>query len=262
MTVVRAAGGVVRRDGRVLLVHRPRYDDWTFPKGKADDGETDEDCALREVEEETGLRCELGPELAPTQYTDARGRPKRVRWWRMEPVDDRGFVPNDEVDELRWASPAEAAALLSYGRDLELLTEGVSAVLLRHAKAGDRDAWHGDDAARALDERGLLQAQALVGLLASDGPRRIVSSPYVRCVETVEPLAAALGVAVELDDRLAEGAGRAAALALLVELGAGVACTHGDVVEEILGFGLKKGAGVLVDLVGGEPVVARVIPAP
>ena len=121
MTVVRAAGGVVWRDGRVLLVHRPRYDDWTFPKGKADEGETDEECALREVEEETGLRCELGPELASTRYADARGRPKRVRWWRMQPVDDPGFTPNDEVDELRWANADEAAALLSYARDLGLL---------------------------------------------------------------------------------------------------------------------------------------------
>ena len=84
--VVRAAGGLVMRDGRLLLVHRPKYDDWTFPKGKAEPGESDEACAVREVEEETGLRCELGAELPPTHYTDSRGRPKRVRWWRMEPV--------------------------------------------------------------------------------------------------------------------------------------------------------------------------------
>jgi 8-oxo-dGTP pyrophosphatase MutT (NUDIX family) len=127
VTVVRAAGGVVRRDGRVLLVHRPRYDDWTFPKGKAAPEETDEACALREVEEETGLRCELGTELGPTQYTDPRGRPKRVRWWLMRPVADSGFVPNDEIDELRWATPPEAAALLSYARDAALLDSARSA---------------------------------------------------------------------------------------------------------------------------------------
>ena len=91
--VVRAAGGIVARDGRLLLVHRPKYDDWTFPKGKAEPGESDEACAVREVEEETGLRCELGAELPSTHYTDSRGRPKRVRWWRMEPR--RGRVHAD-----------------------------------------------------------------------------------------------------------------------------------------------------------------------
>jgi len=120
VSLVRAAGGLVLRDGEVLLVHRPRYDDWTFPKGKAEDGETDEDCALREVLEETGFECRLGAEAGTTEYIDSRGRPKRVRWWLMEPL--RGdFTPTDEVDELRWAEPAVAAELLSYGRDLTLL---------------------------------------------------------------------------------------------------------------------------------------------
>jgi 8-oxo-dGTP diphosphatase len=117
---VRAAGGLVERDGRVLLVHRPKYDDWTFPKGKAVDGESDEECALREVEEETGLRCELGDELATTEYIDSRGRPKRVRWFRMQPLEGE-FEPTDEVDEIRWLPPAEAVQLLSYDRDRVLL---------------------------------------------------------------------------------------------------------------------------------------------
>jgi 8-oxo-dGTP diphosphatase len=118
--VVRAAGGVVERDGLVLLVHRPKYDDWTFPKGKAEDGESDEDCALREVHEETGLACRLLDELVPTEYIDSRGRPKRVRWWRMQVVGG-AFTPTEEVDEIRWLTSAEAAQLLSYGRDLALL---------------------------------------------------------------------------------------------------------------------------------------------
>jgi 8-oxo-dGTP diphosphatase len=121
VTFVRAAGGLVVRGGNILLVHRPKYDDWTFPKGKALDGESDEDCALREVHEETGLRCELEDDLGATAYVDARGRPKQVRWWRMRPVADDGFTPNDEVDELRWLSPHEAAALLTYERDLVLI---------------------------------------------------------------------------------------------------------------------------------------------
>ena len=119
---VKAAGGVVVRDGRVAVVHRPRYDDWTFPKGKLDPGESFGQAALREVEEETGLRCRLGRELPPTAYTDARGRPKIVRYWLMEVENDPGFVPNDEVDELRWLPRAEAEALLSYSRDTELLS--------------------------------------------------------------------------------------------------------------------------------------------
>jgi 8-oxo-dGTP pyrophosphatase MutT (NUDIX family) len=121
VTVVRAAGGVVARNGELALVHRPAYDDWTFPKGKAEDGESDEDCALREVHEETGLRCRLGDELPATEYVDARGRPKRVRWWRMEPAVDDGFTPNDEIDEVRWVSSVEALELLTYDRDRVLL---------------------------------------------------------------------------------------------------------------------------------------------
>jgi 8-oxo-dGTP pyrophosphatase MutT (NUDIX family) len=124
VTVVRAAGGVVHRDGRVLLVHRPRYDDWTFPKGKAADGEPDVVCALREVREETGFRCSLGRELPPTDYVDAEGRPKHVRWWLMEPLGGEGeFEPSTEVDELRWEEPAAARTLLTYERDLQLLAE-------------------------------------------------------------------------------------------------------------------------------------------
>ena len=109
---VKAAGGVVwRRAGdtvAIAIAHRPRYDDWSLPKGKLDAGESWEDGALREVEEETGLRCRLGEELEPTNYQDRKGRDKVVRYWLMEPEDDADFVPNDEVDELRWLAPAEA----------------------------------------------------------------------------------------------------------------------------------------------------------
>ncbi len=119
--VVRAAGGVVCRDGNVLLVHRPKYDDWTFPKGKADEGESDEECALREVHEETGLRCSLEEELASTRYIDTKGRPKRVRWWTMRVLEDDGFEGNDEVDELRWVDDDTARRLLTYERDRDLI---------------------------------------------------------------------------------------------------------------------------------------------
>ena len=123
--MVEAAGGVVVRDGEagteVCVVHRPRYDDWSFPKGKLDPGESFEDAALREVEEETGLRCTLESELQSMEYRDNKDRPKIVRYWQMEVDEDPGFEPNDEVDELRWLPMAEAAELLSYERDRELL---------------------------------------------------------------------------------------------------------------------------------------------
>ena len=126
--VIRAAGGVVWRttaEGavEVLLVHRPRYDDWSFPKGKRDPGEADEACALREVEEETGLRASLGHELPTVAYTDGKGRPKVVRYWEMAVAEDTGFEPGDEVDERTWLALDEAAARLSYPHDVDLLGE-------------------------------------------------------------------------------------------------------------------------------------------
>jgi 8-oxo-dGTP diphosphatase len=125
VTEVRAAGGVVRRhlaDGRdeIVLVHRPAYDDWSFPKGKLEDGEREEDAALREVEEETGLRCRLERELTTTRYRDARGRSKTVRYWLMEPVSGHVAADN-EVDDARFFPLEEARALLTYPRDVEIL---------------------------------------------------------------------------------------------------------------------------------------------
>ena len=128
--MVRAAGGVVVRgagpDASVLLVHRPAYDDWTFPKGKVDPGESDEECAVREVEEETGLRCALGRELGSTAYVDAKGRPKEVRYWVMEVVGGTLRFEH-EVDDARWLPVGEAEELLTYERDLDVLAEAAEA---------------------------------------------------------------------------------------------------------------------------------------
>jgi 8-oxo-dGTP diphosphatase len=129
--VVQASGGVVWRQGpsgatEVLLVHRPKYDDWSFPKGKLDPGETDEACARREVEEETGLRCALGPELSPTCYVDARGRDKVVRYWSMTVVERHARPPDEEVDAWAWLPVEEALQRLSYGHDIDVLTSLVA----------------------------------------------------------------------------------------------------------------------------------------
>jgi 8-oxo-dGTP pyrophosphatase MutT (NUDIX family) len=118
--IVAAAGGVVMRDGQVALVHRPRYDDWTLPKGKLDPGESFEEAALREVAEETGLHGVLVRELPGTTYKVA-GRPKVVRYWLMDVQHEGPFVPNDETDQLRWVTPDEALRLLTYDRDRDVV---------------------------------------------------------------------------------------------------------------------------------------------
>jgi 8-oxo-dGTP pyrophosphatase MutT (NUDIX family)/ankyrin repeat protein len=149
MTTVRAAGGVPVRDtpeGRqVLVVHRPQYDDWTFPKGKCDPGESDEDCALREVAEETGLACVLEGELPSTSYTDSRARPKRVRYWRLRVVAG-GLDFAHEVDDARWVSTAEAERILSYERDHVVLraAAGIAHLLEAADPAGLAEALAGD----------------------------------------------------------------------------------------------------------------------
>jgi 8-oxo-dGTP pyrophosphatase MutT (NUDIX family) len=121
---VRAAGGLVQRVGErgleLVLVHREAYGDWTFPKGKLHAGETEAEAALREVEEETGLRCRLEDEVGTTSYHDSRGRPKTVRYWRMTPIAGE-LAPENEIDDARWATLGEARRALSYERDRDLL---------------------------------------------------------------------------------------------------------------------------------------------
>jgi 8-oxo-dGTP pyrophosphatase MutT (NUDIX family) len=119
---VLAAGGLVRRAGEIAVVHRPKYDDWSLPKGKLDEGEDFAEAALREVWEETGLRCTLGREIGDATYTDNKDRSKLVRYFEMRPEEGE-FTPNDEVDELRWLPVADARDLLSYEFDRELVSK-------------------------------------------------------------------------------------------------------------------------------------------
>jgi len=253
--VVRAGGGVVRRVGstgpEVLLVHRPRYDDWTFPKGKAEPGETDSRAALREVEEESGLRCVLGRELPATRYRDGRGRRKIVRYWTMAVVGG-SFRPHAEVDEIAWATAELAASKLSYERDLAVLAATPDPLLVvRHASAGDRDDWEADDRRRPLDERGRRQAAELVQRLGGYKITRVVSSPFDRCVETVAPLAHALGLQVELSDALREGTDPERVRGFLLELDSeAVVCGHGPELDELFGR-VRKAETVAVDCAKG-----------
>jgi 8-oxo-dGTP pyrophosphatase MutT (NUDIX family) len=127
---VRAAGGVLVRPGpdgpEVAVIHRPKYEDWSLPKGKLDGDESFEQAALREVEEETGMRAELGPELSSIHYRDRKGRSKLVRYWLMRATDGE-FRPGPEVDELRWSDPKGAQELLSYEHDAKLVGEALAA---------------------------------------------------------------------------------------------------------------------------------------
>ena len=245
---VLAAGAVVFRPGkRVLLVHRPRYDDWSFPKGKLDPGEHATAAAVREVEEETGLHVRLGPPLPGQRYPVA-GRMKSVSYWVGRAVSQdnvSGYRPNAEIDQVRWVPYDEAIDLLSYERDRDTLRDARplrrktrAVVVLRHAAARSRKAWRQDDRLRPLLQAGRTQAQRVVPVLAAYDVTRIVSSSSTRCVETVGPYADVTGWKLELDDGLSEqGATAASVLRLVDELvtaeeGA-VICSHRPVLPAV-----------------------------
>jgi 8-oxo-dGTP diphosphatase len=217
---VRAAGAVLWRPAgtgaQVALVHRPKYDDWSFPKGKLDPGEHVLLAAVREVAEETGLRVTLGRRLPPVRYR-ASGSAKRVDYWVATAASGVStFVPNSEIDAIAWLAASRAAARLSYQRDAEALAalralplQTVPLILLRHASAGRKSDWPGDDQSRPLDAGGTKDAALLAELLCCfgigrvtgatrmAGVTRVISSPAERCVATVRPYAARAGVEIE-----------------------------------------------------------------
>jgi 8-oxo-(d)GTP phosphatase len=276
--VVRAAGGVVvraRPDGgvEIAIVHRPAYDDWTLPKGKLQAGEREEHTALREVEEETGMRCRLERALGSTKYKDHKGRQKVVHYWVMRALDGH-FKPTKEVDSLRWVPLAEGIDLLSYHHDRTLLLEGFEGqggraspggregrvtmrgrttgaiYLVRHAKAGSRAQWEGPDELRPLTKGGRRQAEALVDRLAAFSIARIVSSPHLRCVDTVATLGKQRGLSVENADALVEGSDGDDVLDFLAKCAVTptVACSHGDVIGDVLTRLVEEGLAVESDL--------------
>ena len=198
----------------VLLIHRPRYDDWSWPKGKIDPGETIPECAVREVEEEIGLIAPLGIPLPPIHYHVPAGL-KVVHYWAVD-VDGAALLPDGtEVDSVMWCPPEKAARLLSNPSDIEPLQHLVNAhdrgelatwplLIVRHAKAKPRSSWTKAEGDRPLAATGARQAQALGRLLGSWKPKRIVSSPWVRCVATIAPYAKAADAKVKLNEALTE----------------------------------------------------------
>ena len=225
--VIHAAGGVVWRrlpprnpeDAKdrveVLLVHRPGYKDWTFPKGKPDKGESLPVTAVREIEEETGYTVRLGHPLPETMYR-VRGGMKRVSYWVARPVGKpEAFKPNNEIDEVRWVRVKEARKLLTYDHDRILLKAFTAlrdakahrtrtVIILRHAQARTRNGWKADDLERPLTKPGETQAQKLAPLLQAYGVRSVLTSPAVRCAQTVDAYARSVKALMEVDDRLAE----------------------------------------------------------
>lgn len=256
---IRAAGGVVWRRANgsngdpaveIALIHRPRYNDWSFPKGKLASGESEVEGAVREVLEETGYRVRVGRPLGETRYRKRNGdieRDKVVRYWAMQ-EDGGGFVESPEVDELRWMVPSAAQELLTHDRDREILDRFVrgpkltgSILLVRHASAGSRSKWQGDDSKRPLDEKGWDQAQELVRLLSRFKVTDIISADYVRCVQTVQPFADAVGLNVKEDEVFSEAGypeQEKQAVQRVRDLGRSngsiVICSQGDVIPDLL----------------------------
>jgi 8-oxo-(d)GTP phosphatase len=250
-----AAGAVLwrpdsARDGRVeiCLVHRPKYDDWSLPKGKLDDGEHLLACAVREVEEETGHRVILGRPL-PTQHYEVDGVPKTVRYWAARADDDAPqWKGTKEIDGVEFLPAGEAIHRLTYSRDVDVVTALLDAdirtvpfVVLRHTKAQERESWDGPDALRPLNDRGTRDAQLLVAPLRALGLTRVLSSDAVRCVDSVRPYVDAAGARLELEPALSEerylehplGAEKLTR-ALLADGAPTLVCSHRPVLPEII----------------------------
>jgi 8-oxo-(d)GTP phosphatase len=222
-----AAGALLWREEKgkllVALIHRSRHQDWSFPKGKVDPGETFPEAAVREIYEETGLKIRLGIPLPTAHYTVPTGEDKEVHYWAARVSDKTlaksNFKPSEEVAKVDWVTPEKAHELLSYKFDNEVLDALLdlekkhqlktnSLIVLRHAKAMTRDEWHKgyivDDGKRPLLDEGTKQAKKLIPLLAAFGPKRVTSSPWVRCFNTVQPYAKKMNLPIIERSQLSE----------------------------------------------------------
>jgi 8-oxo-dGTP diphosphatase len=253
---IRAAGGVVTRSGThgpmVALVHRPRHDDWSLPKGKVRRGEQPVIAARREVWEETGVHAWVGVRLPSVSYQVPVGQGSRVRladkvvdFWAMRSASSNGFEPGPETDDLAWLTPSDAQERASYERDIMVIGAFADlpplrgpVLVVRHAWAGEAEQWAGPDEARPLDEQGEARAAVLADTLACFGPTRLVSAAPLRCVRTLTPLAAALGLEIQIDPAFNEHADPGVAADRLRGLdtghGATVICSQGKMIAPLL----------------------------
>ena len=275
---VRGGGGVVwqLRAGRAVIavVHRPSYDDWSLPKGKLEEGESSLLAAVREVREEVGSEVAVSRRLGDVSYDTAVGR-KTVTYWMMRHLAG-AFVPSAEVDETRWVEPKSARELLSYTVDRRVVGDFGAVpvpdsllILVRHAKAGRRSDWRGDDRQRPLEKVGQAQAERLADLLAVFAPTHVVAADLVRCTETVQPLATRCGHTVAVDPVFGDDAFAASASAtedaLMAHAKPGrvtVVCSQGEAIPgliERVGRGVlasdtRKGAFWVLSVVDGTVV--------
>jgi 8-oxo-(d)GTP phosphatase len=260
--VIEAAGGVLWRPAlgglgvEVALVHRPKYDDWSLPKGKLGADEHPVLGALREVWEETGHIGVPGRPLGEIRYLKD-GDPKRVRYWAMR-SESGAFTPNDEVDQVMWLPPREGRLHLLPTRDQRILAEFARdpdetwpCLLIRHGNAGERSAWPGEDRERPLDDLGHAQAEALVPILDAYGVARVLSADVLRCLETVGPFAAMRRLAVESEPLLSEAGTLAAPdqaverlLTIIAAREPVAACSQGKAMPELI-TGVCKALGYL-----------------
>jgi 8-oxo-dGTP pyrophosphatase MutT (NUDIX family)/phosphohistidine phosphatase SixA len=266
---VQAAGALCwkLKDGelRVLLIGRARDGDVSLPKGKSEPGEFLPHTAVREVEEETGLRVKLGAPLGEISYTLPGGRAKTVHYWaakvRHKHSSLKGFVPNGEIATAEWATIDEARQKLSYPHDVDILNEFASRsqdgrlstfpiALLRHGKAVTHSDWGGTDALRPLQQRGQHQAERAAPALAAFGPKKLITSDAVRCVDTIQPLAELLGKKLKRTALISQEAyesGEDDVLKVvqkrLTKRVAAVLCSHGPVLPEIISRLLSETGG-------------------
>ncbi|MFE3443745.1 NUDIX domain-containing protein [Nocardia sp. NPDC059180] len=286
---IHAAGAVVWRyaaDGsgaiEIAVIHRPKYEDWSLPKGKLDPGETPVLAAVREVAEETGLHCRLGRYLGHVTYpVPGHRKLKRVYYWAAEVIDG-AFAANTEVDELIWLRLDQVMDELSYPMDRQVVraftrlpAETSTLLLVRHAKAGRRDRYSGPDDQRPLERAGRRQSAALVPNLRAFGAGEIYSADPLRCVQTVAPLAEELGVEIGIEPLLSESGYAAApeqarerARSLVSDTAVRVLCSQGEVIPDLMrwwaerdGITLpparnRKGSVWVLSLVAGRLVAA------
>lgn len=270
MDEIRAAGAVLwrdRHDGEieVAVVHRPRYDDWSLPKGKLTAGETAPAGAARELLEETGYRCVLGPFLITTEYTvmtrEGETAPKTVEYFAARALSGE-FAPNDEVDRLKWLRVAKARKKVSYDRDREVLdafaahgAELRTVLLVRHARAGSKEDWAGDDDLRPLNDAGRRQVDVLREIVPLFGPDRVFAAPRVRCEQTVRPIADDIGVDVVREPLLTEetysddpASGIARLLALVSSDATPLIVSQGAVIPDLVSTLAHRGGVPLDDV--------------